>query len=861
MKRKGILLAILLLAVFSFSGIAQQEEKVPSTKEVLGFPVGADFKLADYPMMLRYFELLDEASDRVVLTRIGTTTEDQPIIMAIISSPENLAQKEHYREIAQRLALVRGLDDEEARRLATEGKAVVWIDSGIHATEIAPSQHSFKLAYHLATDNSHQTLEILDKVILLLLPCANPDGLNLVVDWYNRNLGTPFETSRLPWLYHKYVGHDNNRDFFMLTQKETKAITEVLYHQWFPQIVYNHHQTAPFPARIFIPPFDGPTNPNIDPLVISGINLVGSRMAHAFNEAGQPGVISRIRFTTWWNGGGRTTPYFHNIIGILTETALYRYATPKFYTKNEFPEEYRDLTPKAHYPNPWKGGWWRLGDAVDYCLTASKAVLDVAAKYKEQFLFNIYLIGKSAIEKGRKESPYAFVIPPDQWDPPMTAKLINTLIMGGVEVHLAKAPFQADGIDYPKGSYVILMSQPYRAYAKDLLEPQQYPTRLLYPGGPPISPYDMTGWTLPYQMGVDTVPVISSFQGELELVSRASPPQGEVRGKASYAYLFSHNTNNGFIAVNRLLKQGYEVYWAAEPLSVKEEKFPPGSIIIPAKGGIHRLIDSLSQELSLQVYPLNRRLKGEAYRLKPLKLALYKPWVASMDEGWARWILEQFEFPCRNIYNAEVRKGELNKSYDVILLPDVSSRDILEGHSPGTMPPEYCGGIGEEGLANLKKFVTEGGTLITLDSSSELALEGFQLPVENPLKDVKRAEFFCPGSILSVEVDTSHPIGYGMREKSAVFFVRSPAFRLLTTTESVGAKAVISYPAKNPLLSGWLLGGERLYNKAAVVDVPLGKGRVVLIGFRAQHRGQPHRTFKLLFNSLYYGSATLTRLP
>jgi len=861
MRRKAILLAVLLVAVSYLPGISQQKGKVPSPEEVLGFPAGADFKLADYPMMLRYFQLLDEASDRVEVTRIGTTTEGQPFIMAIISSPENLAQKEHYREIARRLALVRGLDEGEAWRLATEGKAVVWIDSGLHSSEIAPTQHSFKLAYQLATDNSPQTLDILDKVILLLLPCANPDGLNLVVNWYNRNLGTPYETSRLPWLYNKYVGHDNNRDFFMLTQKETQAITEVLYHQWFPQIVYNHHQTAPFPARIFIPPFTGPTNPNIDPLVISGINLVGSRMAHAFNEAGQPGVISGAHFTTWWNGGCRTSPYFHNVIGILTETALYRYATPKFYTKDEFPEQYRDLTPKANYPNPWRGGWWRIGDAADYCFTASKAVIDVAAKYKERFLFNIYLMGKRAIENGKKESPYAFVIPPDQWDPPTTAKMINTLIVGGVEVHRAKAPFQADGIDYPQGCYVILMSQPYRAYAKDLLEPQQYPTRFLYPGGPPIAPYDITGWTLPYQMGVNTVPIINSFQGELELVSRASPPKGKVEGRASYAYLLSHNNNNGFVAVNRLLKEGYEVYWAAEPLSVEGERFPPGGIVIPVKGGIHQLIASLSEELSIQVYPLNRRLQGKAYRLKPLRLALHMPWVANMDEGWTRWVLEQFEFPYRTIHDAELRRGELNKNYDVILLPDITPSAILEGHSPGTIPPEYCGGIGEEGLANLKRFVAEGGTLITLDSSSELTLDGFQLPVENPLKNVERSEFFCPGSILSVDVDTGHPVGYGMRDKSAVFFARSPAFRLLDNAEQVGAKVVASYPAKNPLLSGWLLGGEHLYKQAAVADVPSGKGRVILIGFRAQHRGQPHRTFKLLFNSLYYGSATLTRLP
>ena len=418
--------------------------------------------------MLQYFRAVDASSDRVQLQEIGLSSMGRPMVMAIVTSPENFGRLDRYQEISRRLATARGLSEEQARAMAAEGKAVIYIDSGLHATEVGHAQHSFELIYHLAADSSPSTQEILDNVILLLLPCVNPDGMDLVVNWYERNLGSPYEVSPLPQLSSKYVGHDNNRDWFMFTQTETRNIGRVIYHQWLPQIVYNHHQGVPFPARIFIPPFDGPMNPHIPPLVMRGIQLIGSSMARAFAEQGKSGVVSRMVYDTWWNGGLRTSPYFHNMIGILTETALHKYATPKFYAERDLPESFPDGTsaklPSTFYPDPWRGGWWRLREAIDYMMTASLALLEVGARDKEKWLYGIYRMGRDSIDKGKNEPPYAFIIPADQSDPNTAVKLVNTLRAGAVEAWRAASPFWSEGTQYPAGSYVFLASQPFRPY-------------------------------------------------------------------------------------------------------------------------------------------------------------------------------------------------------------------------------------------------------------------------------------------------------------------------------------------------------------------------------------------------------------
>jgi len=852
------------------ASLISAQTDISSPEEFLGFRVGADQKLASWSQIVNYFKLLDAGSDKLKVETLGETTEGNSFIMVIITSSDNMANLESYKRTQRSLAKPRGLSPEAARRLAAEGKVVVMISCNIHSTEIASAQMSMELAHRLITEESPRIINILDKVIFLLIPSHNPDGQIMVVDWYNKYLGTEYEGGRMPWLYHKYTGHDDNRDAFMVTQKETKLITKVLYHEWFPEIILDEHQMGSYGARLFVPPFHDPINPNVNPIIWREIALVGSRMAMDLEEEGKSGVISKAIYTGWWEGAFLMTPWWHNMVGLLTEAASVKVATPIFIDKSQLRGGSRGLPEykqQENFPNPWPGGWWKLRDIVDYELVASFSLLETAATYKEDFLYNFYLMGKQAIEKGEKEPPFAFLIYPDQRDMITAVKMIETLMLGGVEVHKATAPFTADGINYPADTYVILMSQPFRNYAKDMLERQNYPDIRLYPEGPPQPPYDYTGWTLPLQMGVKTVTIKSPFRADLIAIKEAEYPEGKVSGRASYAYVFSHADNNSFIAVNRLLNKGYQVYWVKEPIKIADRSFERGAMMVPVKGGIHSVINSIAKELHLNTYAVNKKLSGEGYRLKPLKLGLYQPWTANMDEGWTRWLLEQFEFPYKNIHNAEMRTGNLKDRYDVIIIPDDSPQQIITGRRderPGRpytpLPPPYEGGIGNEGVANLKSFVEAGGTLITFDSASELPIESFGLPVKNVLKEVPRDEFFCPGSLLEVEVDNTHPLAFGMGKKATACFVNSPAFSLLPTFDHK-AMVVVKYPAKNPLLSGWILGEEKLFNRAALIEVETGKGRIILIGFRCQNRAQPHGTFKLLFNSLYYGPSNLSRLP
>ena len=851
------LVVVVTLGAPSQSAFAQGE--IPRPEQLLGFRPGEDFKLADYDEMLEYFRAVDTVSDRVRLHEIGTSTLGRPMVMAVVTSPDNFQRLERYKEISRRLAQARGVSEEEARALAAEGKAVIYIDSGLHASEVAHAQHSFELLYHMASDTGPVTKEILDKVVLLFLPCVNPDGMDLVVDWYKRNLGTSYETSPLPQLYSEYVGHDNNRDWFMFTQTETQNVGEIIYQEWFPQIVYNHHQGVPLPARVFIPPFDGPMNPNIPPLVMRGIQLVGSAMAQAFAEQGKPGVVSRMLYSTWWNGGLRTSPYFHNMIGILTETALHKYATPKFYSEGELPIRFADGTsatkPSTFYPDPWRGGWWRLSDAIDYMMTASLALLDVGARHKEKWLYGVYRMGQDSIEKGKNEPPYAFIIPADQDDPNTATKLVNTLIAGAVEASRAARPFSVEGVEYGAGSHVFLTSQPFRPYILDLLKPQDYPDQRLYPGGPPKAAYDIAGWTLPLAMGVRSVEVADRFEAELEPIGRAEPPRGSLEGQGP-VHLLDPRVNDTFIAVNRLLKQGASVYRSRTGVGAASDLLPPGTFVVADAGSL----GSIARQLGIRVRRVSG-VGGEGLRIHPPRVAIYRSWVANVDEGWSRWLFEQFEFPYESLHDAELKTEPLNDRYDVILLPDSSLTDLVGGHEEGSVPPEFAGGMGRVGVAKLRQFVRQGGTLVALDSASELPIEYFDIPVESALKGIEPRDFYCPGSLLEMEFDPAHPLAYGMSRSAVGFFRNSLAYNLIPDFEPKHGQVAVKFPDRKLLRSGWIVGEEYIRRKAAVVDVPYGQGRVILIGFRSQFRGQTHGTFKLLFNALYYGAATSARLP
>ena len=860
-----VTVSFLLAVGLPFGSVAKAQ--VPAPAEVLGFEPGDDYQLALWGELTPYYEQLAAASDRVEIREIGETVLGKPLLVLFISSPENLAALDRHRENARAMAHAE-IPEEEAVRISREGKAVVWIDAGLHATEVAPAQMAPLLAHRVATEDSEEMRKIRDEVILILMPCMNPDGLDIVASWYRRNLKTPFETTRPPELYHHYVGHDNNRDWFMNNMPETAAVSRMLYHEWFPQIVYNHHQTGPAWARIFLPPFADPVNPRIHPGVTTSVNLIGSAMANRFAMKKMPGAVSDMIYSMWWNGGMRTVPYFHNMIGLLTETS-HASASPRIYDPEDRPEfvgnpRRGQAAPTSgtdvFYPYPWPGGESPFSDPVRYTLTASMAVLDVAADLREKWLFDIWRMGRDAIEG----SDASWIVPADQWDPGEAAALLNVLHDGGIVIERAEEAFEIDGETYGEGSHIIPGAQAFRAYAEDLLEAQDYPDRRRTPDGPPDPPYDLAGWTLPMQMGVRVdrvaeVPDVASAAVD----GPVRAPAGEVSGGGSFGYALSHRPNAAVIAQNRLLAAGAEVAWAAEGFSDGGTEYPAGTLVVRRSDPADAAMEGIASELGLDVAGLARAPAAELLPLEPVRVGLYKSYVASMDEGWTRWLLENYEYDLTSLSDDDVRTGDLSR-LDVIVLPHQSTREILQGHAPGTMPDEFTGGIGLEGSLALSRFVEEGGMLVTLDGASDFAIAQFGLPLRNVTAGLADRSFFIPGSLIRATVDTAHPLAFGMRDEVATQFVRSRAFETvgLPRTREGGQETTMEPPPANVeviaryaegdiLMSGWALGEEdAIGGKIAMVRVPMGAGEVVLFGFRPQFRGQPRGTYKLFLNAL-----------
>ncbi len=845
-----------LVLIFGFS-VNILASDIPDPKSYFGHKPGEDFKLIRWEKICEYFHLLDERSSRIEVRDLGKTTLGNPFILAIISSSENLSRLENYKGIARKLA--KGtISEQEAVRLAEQGKTIALVTCSMHASEIGPTQMSPELAYVLATDNTPAIKHILDNVIFLLVPSWNPDGNILVVDWYRKNVGTQYETSPMPWLYHHYVGHDNNRDAFMHTQIETRYVNNILYHEWFPQIFMDMHHMGSSDARLFLSPLYEPRHHSLDPLLTREIELTGAYMRTVLEEQGKIGVMHYANWNHWRMSAIHTCALWHNVATVLFEAASTRMATPIFQTAEDLTGAGSGGLGKQgnnqtiNYPSPWSGGWWRLRDIVEYAYWSVIGFLETGAIHKNKYLLNMYRMARNSIEKGKNQAPYAYIIPHGQKDPNTVAKMIDILISNGVEIHAAEEPFQVQNSEYAAGTCVVLLSQAYRPFIIDILGPQIYPDRRQYEGGPPERTFDLTGWTLSYQMGVEAVKVDLPFEIQLRQIQAAEPPEGKVFGSGN-VYILDHNVLDSYRAVNRLLEKGAKVGWATESFDSAGKRFPPGAIVVSGSR-LNDQIRSLSEEFHLQIHAGN--FPEKLIQLKPLKLGLYKPWVANMDEGWTRWIFDQWEFPYSTLHDEEIRNGNLKEKYDVIVLPNITSRRILDGHKEGTVPPPYAGGIGEQGLAALIRFVRQGGTLVTLNSSCQLPINHFKVPFQDWSRRYPTVDFFCPSAILKVEVDNSHPIGFGMDSTANVLSYGSPFLEHLDAgSMNSDLKIIARYPDENPFMSGRLIGEHLLHDKPALVEVGYGKGKIIMFGFRPQNRAQPHGTFMLFFNSLYYGSA------
>lgn len=860
------ILFVFALINSAFFNLKAQE--IPTPESVIGFEVGADFHLATYDQSLAYFKKLEESSDQIRLFKIGKTSFGRDWYFSAISTKENLDNLERYKEIAQKLAHPEGLTDEEAKALSREGKPFVHIDGGLHASEVAGAQHTITLAYELLSSDEPKIKDILENTIVLLWPSLNPDGQNIVADWYHSNVGTPYEVAPLPVLYQKYIGHDNNRDAYMLNMIESRVIARA-WREWEPQIIHVHHQTSPFPTRIWLPPFAEPIATQTPPIMAREVNMIGMAIAQALESNNQPGAVHMgTGFDAWYPGYVDYMPMMQNIAAYWTETALYRYATPGFYTINDYPRNRSDLRAESLYSSPWKGGWWRMKDAMDYMQTASIAVLEYASKYGETVLYNRYQAGRNTIEKYKEEPPYAYFIPQQQRDPVRPVELLKRLAYSGIRVEQLTETVEFNNITYPAGTWVIPMDQEYGELARQLLDVQTYPDLREYPQGPPEQPYDAAGWTLPFTFEVKVTPAMSPLTDEvksaMKLVEGAvvewdsdrdasladfvpmsgfntnsnaagiEPLPAKFTGSGSVA-LVDPKENNSFRIVNKAMKANGKVSFSSGKYAIE--------------GISTNTLTQWAKDLAVNVQWTSKA----SGTLAKTHIALFRPHTASMDEGWTRWLLEQFEFEFINIGNSDFQMGSLKDRFDVILLASERASTFTDGFREGSIPPQYAGGMGELGLQAMNEFVQAGGTLVAMNRSTNFVIDALNLPVKDVTSGLDRKDYFAGSSILGVEVETTHPVMAGMPEKANIFVSGSPAF---STEEGFEGQILAKYQLQGtPLRSGYLLGEKHIQGTAAALSVKHGNGHVVLLGFAPQWRGQTMGTYRVLFNSLMYSSA------
>lgn len=856
LRRARACALLLAVATIVTGSIAAQGPPavVPAPEAFFGFRMGAEGRLADWPEIEQYFARVAAASDRVEIAELGPTTEGRHMLAAIVSAPANIARLDAIRDANRRLADPRAIGEAEAKRLAAEQPVVVAIGASIHASEATATQTANEILHELATSNDPIVWDVLRSVVVILIPSLNPDGHARAADWVRRTRGTPFEGSRMPALGHRYAGHDVNRDAFMLTLAESRAVAGFFYSRWHPQVFLSMHEMSPHGPRMFVPPLADPVQPNSDPLLWREAALLGGAMALELERNGRAGVISNALFDYYSPGYEDSAPLGHNTVCLLSEVAGARLAWPLTVAARDLIGGERPAyAPTVSFPNPWPGGTWRPRDVVDYERDAVRGLLQAATLYRRQLLEGFYEMGRRAVERGRSGAPFAFIVPPEQRDPNAAAALVDILVQGGVEVQQAQEPFRVADTTYGAGSYLIPMAQPHRAYAKTLLERQDYPR----PAAKDVAarrPYDVAGWTLPWQMGVTVDRVEQRFEPPvLSNVDRARIPAGQLLGeRRPDLYILDAPGTSGILALGRLLEARLEPAWIRSAIEFNGHRYEAGSLLVSAGGRARDVITRITREIGLRADGVKgKRPEPTTGALRWARTGLHSPTAATSDEGWTRLILERYRVPYRSLADADIRRGDLGATYDVIVLPDVLPRDLLDGPPRNSLPAEYLGGLGESGVAALKAFVQSGGTLVCLDSSGALAVAALGLPVEDTLRDLSPQDVNCPGSLLRLVVDGTSPLGFGLARETAGFFADGSAYRALPSGAAAGGvRAVATFADRNLLMSGLLDGEARLAGKAAVLDVPYGNGRVVLFGIRPQHRAQSLATFRLLFNAL-----------
>jgi hypothetical protein len=918
-----------LIALLAAGTLFAQSPKITTPKQALGFNIGDDYQMASYTQLETYWKKLASESDRMKLVDIGLTAEGRHQWMAVISSPGNIKNLAHFQQVSQRLAHAEGLSEDAARALAREGKAVVWVDGGLHATETVGSQQEIEIVYQMLSRTDPETMRLLNDDILLCV-LANPDGQELVANWYMREKDEKKRTlNGLPRLYEKYIGHDNNRDSLTSNMPETANMNRQLFIEWNPQIMYNHHQSGPAGEVIFIPPFRDPVNHNLDPLVTLGIQAVGTAMHERLVAQGKggSGMRTQANYDGWWDGGMRNTCTYHNTISILTEII----GGPTPMSIPLVPEKQLYI---SDLPLPVAPREWHYRESIDYEMENNRAILDYASRNRETLLYNFYRMGLNSIERGshdswtitpkridalreaaakmpsrgrggaaaggggdapgggRGEAPVpselyekvlhdpkyrdarAYIMPSDQPDFSTATKFVNSLLKNGITVLKASAAFEAAGKKYAAGSYVVQSSQAFRPMVREMFEPQDHPHEAAYPGGPPVQPYDIAGWTLAMQMGVEYDRVFEKLDGPFaKLTGLQQPEPGLITGATNPAgYLISHHINNSFVLVNRLLKNKADVYWLKTSLSADGQDLGTGTIWVPASAAVLPVLQKGAKELGIAVHAVAKAPAGEALKIQPVRIGLYDQYGGMMPSGWTRWLFEQFEFPFEIVYPTTLDAGNLRSKFDVLVFADGAMRRGNTGRGggrggaaadPQNVPEEYRASLGriteEKTMPEIRKFVESGGSIVTVGSSTTMA-ELLGVPVSNHLVDeagkaLPRDKFYIPGSLMRATIDNTNPLAYGMPKTVEMFFDNSPVFKA-----GAGVKKVAGFVGKDTLDSGWAWGQEYLDGATAVAEGQVGEGKVLIMGPEVTFRGEPHATFKLLFNGVLYGNAQAAAL-
>ena len=850
-----LILVILSLVFLTQTTIAQK--KITSPQEFFGFELGSDRKIARWDKIVDYFKVLEKETGKLKVTNMGPSTMGHPFLLVIISSPENLANLDRLQEVNAKISDPRGISEAEIKKLITAGKAVICQSMSLHATEIGGTQMAPELTYDLVSRKDEETQRILDNVVFFLMPSFNPDGQIWVTDWYRKTVGTEYEGAGLPWLYHKYAGHDNNRDGDFINLDESMYAAKIMFRDWVPQGYIDHHQMGSYGARFYVPPYCEPIRPYADPLIWREISWYGAHIAYKLEEAGKSGILNAAQYPGWGHFGWHWITPFHNIAGMLTESASASLATPLFIHPEQLrggSRQFPDYEAQSTFPNPWPGGWWRLRDIVEQKKISARALLDLAARNKETVLWNAYLKAKRQTARGTKGKPKAYVIPVAQHDSLTAVKMVNTLLLSGIEIKQARKDFTVGGVIYPKGSYLISLAQPKMGLIRNLLGQTHYADNewTRNRDGSPLRPYDLATHTMNEFMGVRVDPINEAVSGDFQTLAGQIRVSGTVAPGGSN-YVLDGRLNESFRAVNLLLDKRISV----QRIDRANSGLRPGDFIV--SGGAESVLKNVAEQTDIHFKAIKSKPKGGIHKVKRMRVGMYQRYYGgNMDEGWTRLVLEKFSFPYTSIMDKEIKKGNLIKKYDVIILPSDSTGMITGDIPPGSryeryrsgVPPEYRSGIGKEGVEALKMFVKKGGTLVTLGEACSFAIEKFGLNVRDTVDNLSSKEFFCPGSTLKATFVNKHPLGYGMPLEGLVLFRSSMAFVITPGQHNEYYETVARYIDRDILQSGWLIGEEHLSKKAAMVSAKHGKGDVVLIGFRTQHRCQTHGTFKLLFNAL-----------